>query len=92
MIKENVVRTKIWSPTLRETQVKVDKIDRTKRIVLQGLTRQVPDMSTEELTSLTFSTVEKCLTKADKVILSLIVDREDSPKKSGKSGSCQCPY
>ena len=80
MNRENVTITKKWGPTLRDIQEQVVDINfcHADRIVLQCLTREVGDMSTEDFTELTFDTVEKCLTKADKVIVSLIVDREDN--------------
>ena len=85
MKNENVSITKIWSPTLGETQENLDEIDHADRIVIQGLTREVGDMTAEEFTSLTFSTVDKCLSKADKVIVSLIVDREDDLEIQAKA-------
>ena len=85
MSRENVSITKIWAPTLGETQEKVEEIDRTDRIVIQALTRNLDKTSMEELTSLTFETVEKCLTKAEKVIISLIVDREDDYSTRAKA-------
>ena len=85
MIKEKVDITKIWSPTLEETQAKIDEIDPTDRIVIQGITRQVADFSPDDLASLVFDTVEKCLTKAEKVLVSLIVDREDDPEYRAKT-------
>ena len=85
MSKEKVSITKVWAPTLGETQEKVDDVDRVDRIVIQGLTREVGDMDTGEYTALTVSTVDKCLTKAEKVIVSLIVDREDDVEIRAKA-------
>ena len=42
-------------------------------------------MATDEFTALTFRTVEKCLAKAEKVIVSLIVDREDDAETRTKA-------
>ena len=87
MNRENVTITKKWGPTLRDIQEQVVDINfcHADRIVLQCLTREVGDMSTEDFTELTFDTVEKCLTKADKVIVSLIVDREDNYETRAKA-------
>ena len=42
-------------------------------------------MKTEEFTSSTFRTVDKCLAKAEKVVVSLIVDREDNLETRAKA-------
>ena len=85
MRREDIEITKVWAPTLEETQNKIDEIEPTDRIVIQGLTRHVPDMSPEDLTILASETVTKCLTKAEKVIICLIIDREDDPEYRAKA-------
>ena len=81
MNNEKVIITKVLSPTLSDTQKNVDELEEgdTDRIVIQGMTREVGGMDTDEYAKLTFTTVDKCLTKAEKVVVSLIVDREDDP-------------
>ena len=74
----DVLVTKVWSPTLEETTNNVESLSsKVDTIVIQGLTRELDGSSAEELTELFFESVEKCLDKADKVIVSLIVNRDD---------------
>lgn len=86
MKNENVTFDKVWAPTLDEAIAKVDDIDEEPDcIVVQGLTRHIPEMSPQELTDKVVQTVEKSLTKSGKVILSLVVDREDEPLNRTKA-------
>ena len=78
MSREKVKVTKVWSPTLQQTASKVDDIESAvDTIVVQALTREVSDLQTAEFIVLVEETVTKCLTKSNKVVLSLIVERDD---------------
>ena len=80
MSRENISMSKIWAPTMDAVQREVMGLEsEVDAIVIHSLTRKVGDVSPEDLTSITYETVDKCLTKAGKVIISLIVDREDDP-------------
>ena len=85
MIRENVTIEKKWAPTLGEIIEQVGVMEPTDRIVVQSLTREVPTMSTDEFTTRTFEVVEKCLTKAPKVVVSLIVERDDNAESRAKA-------
>ena len=80
MVREKVDVEKVWSPTLLETNTAIDKItDTPDCIVIQALTREVCKKDPAEYVNDVVETVEKALTKAKKVVISLIVDREDKP-------------
>ena len=86
MKNESVTFDQVWAPALDEAITKIDEIDKGPDcIVVQGLTRHIPEMSPQELTDKVVQTVEKSLTKSGKVILSLVVDREDEPLNRTKA-------
>ena len=86
MGREDVTVSKVWAPTLMDTQTKVDEVDNVETIVIQALTRDIGKMTAEELPTLTYETVEKCLLKSNKVIVSLVVNREDDESIQAKLG------
>ena len=74
---ENIDTNKIWAPTLPEVQEKLEEIDKTDVIVIEPLTRHLKDMEIDSLISLISETVDKCTQKADHVIISTIIKRDD---------------
>lgn len=86
MGREDVTVSKVWAPTLMDTQKKVDEVGKVDTIVVQALTRDLAEKSAEEMTSLTYDTVEKCLLKSETVIVSLVVNREDDDTTQAKLG------
>ena len=75
---EGVTTTKIWAPTLKEIQEKADDMEHTDVIVIQALTREISkDCDTEDVVDAVTQTVNKCLLKSDKVVVSSIINRED---------------
>ena len=80
MSREKVDVKKVWAPTMAQTRTAVEQLEDTPDcIVVQGLTRHVEEKDPAEHVNDVGATVEKCLEKVGKVVLSLIVDREDSP-------------
>ena len=78
MGRADVSVSKVWAPTNNETQIKVDEMESNVNIiVVQALTRDFGNMSAEKVTSDTHETVDKCLLKSEKVVVSLIVKRDD---------------
>ena len=86
MRREDVTVSKVWASTLRESQAKVGEVDNVDTIVIQGLTRDLDNISAEELSTLTYETVGKCLLKSEKVVVSLVVNREDDDNIQAKLG------
>ena len=86
MGREDVTVSKVWAPTLRDSQAKVGEVDKVDTIVIQGLTRDLDNISAEELSTLTYETVGKCLLKSEKVVVSLVVNREDDDNIRTKLG------
>ena len=88
MSREKVNVTKVWSPTLQQTASEVDDIQTAvDTIVVQALTREVSTLPTADFVALVEDTVTKCLTKSKKVVLSLIVERDDCEKARGLAES-----
>ena len=69
-----------------DSQAKVGEVDNVDTIVIQGLTRDLDNISAEELSTLTYETVEKCLLKSEKVVVSLVVNGEDDDNIQAKLG------
>ena len=75
---EGVTTTKIWAPTLKEIQEEADDMEHTDVIVIQALTREISkDSDSEDVVDAVTQTVNKCLLKSDKVVLSSIINREE---------------
>ena len=77
MGRNDVDVTKDWAPTLREIQEKVSRSEKVHTIVMQALTRDMADIPVEDFLPKLYETVEKCLLKSEKVIVSLVVCRND---------------
>ena len=54
-------------------------------VVVQSLTRALDNISTEDILKQTSDTIELCLNKADKVVISLIISRDDDPLVDAKA-------
>ena len=79
MSREKVNVEKIWAPTLQKTDEEADKLENVVDcIVVQALTREVEKKVPGEYVEEVSNTVNKCLSKCKRVVLSLVVDREDS--------------
>ena len=76
MINENVKTTKTWAPTLNEIQDKVENMDNVDTIVIE---------STNEIVELASKTVETCLQKGNKVVISSIIQRDDDKEVGDKA-------
>ena len=85
MINENVKTTKTWAPTLNEIQDKVENMDNVDTIVIESLTRHLRDMNTNEIVELASKTVETCLQKGNKVVISSIIQRDDDKEVGDKA-------
>ena len=78
MSREKVDMEKVWAPTLPQTRSEIENLTYTPDcVVIQALTRDVVLKDPMEYVDEIVSTVDLCLTKSEKVVLSLIVDRED---------------
>ena len=79
MVREKVEVKKIWAPTLSDIKNDLPKqTEPPSCIVIQALTREVDKKNPADYVSDIISTVEMGLTKTEKIVLCLIVDREDS--------------
>ena len=79
MVREKVEVKKIWAPTLSDIENKLsEQTEPPSCIVIQALTREVDKKDPAEYVSEITSTVEMGLTKTERIVLCLIVDREDS--------------
>ena len=74
--RENVRVKKVWAPDLVAMEDALDRVD-AKVVVIEALTRDLATMETGEMKQKIAGIVNKASTKADKVVLSTIVRRED---------------
>ena len=77
MGRNDVKVNKVWAPTLDEIQDKVSHFEKVHTIVIQALTRDLDNMPVNDFLPKLYETVEKCLLKYGKVIISLVVSRHD---------------
>ena len=80
LINEKLTTKKIWAPTPDDIQKEITQISKAEVIVVQSLTRTLnTDSSVSEIINQTAETVEMCLERADKVVISSIINRDDDP-------------
>ena len=78
MSKEKVNVKKVWAPDMVHMDAALDEVN-AKVIVLQAWTRDVSKLSVEDMNVKMTEVINKALTKADKVVVSTIVNRHDVP-------------
>ena len=74
--REKVTVKKVWAPDLDHMEEALDDVD-AKVVVLAALTRDLDQMETNEMNERITGLVSKALTKANKVVISTIIMRED---------------
>ena len=74
--RENVNVKKIWAPNIEKMEEALDNVN-SKVVVLEAFTRDLNKMDTDEMSQKIAGLVSKAATKADKVVLSTIIRRED---------------
>ncbi len=74
--RENVRVKKVWAPDIARMEEALDNID-AKVVVLKAWTRDVGNVETDAMNQKIAGLVSKAVTKADKVVLSTIIKRED---------------
>ncbi len=74
--RENVRVKKVWAPDFERMEDSLDDVN-AKVVVLEALTRDLAKMEVEEMNQKIVGLVSKAVTKADKVVLSTIIRRED---------------
>ena len=89
MSREKVSVRKVWAPDLAHMDTALDDIN-AKVIVLQAGTRDINKIEVEEMNEKIVDLVEKALTKADKVVISTIVNRDDIVDINLKVNSVNC--
>ena len=75
--RENVKTKKIWAPNFEEMEKTLDEIEHTEVIVVQAFTRDLDNLEVNEMNDRINEIVIKALTKAQKVVVNTIVNRED---------------
>jgi hypothetical protein len=89
MGREKVSVRKVWAPDLAHMDTALDDIN-AKVIVLQAGTRDINKIEVEEMNEKIVDLVDKALTKADKVVISTIVNRDDIVDINLKVNSVNC--
>ena len=74
--RENVKVKKIWAPDIDRMEAALDDVS-AKVIVLEAWTRDLDRLDVEDMTQKIIELVSKALSKAEKVVISSIVNRED---------------
>ena len=74
--REEIAVRKIWAPDVEAMEEALDRVN-TKVVVLQAFTRDLTKLTTDEMMLKITGLVEKALRKADKVVISTIIRRED---------------
>ena len=76
MSREKVNVKKVWAPDMVHMDAALDEVN-AKVIVLQAWTRDVSKLSVEDMNEKIVEVINKALTKAEKVVVSTIVNRND---------------
>ena len=76
MSREKVNVKKVWAPDMVHMDAALDDVH-AKVIVLQAWTRDVSKLSVEDMNEKIVEVINKALTKAEKVVVSTIVNRND---------------
>ena len=74
--RENVKVAKLWAPDIEHMEEALDRVD-AKVVVLQAFTRDLDKMEVDEMCQKIAGLVSKALTKAEKVVVSSVIRRED---------------
>ena len=74
--RENVRVKKVWAPDIERMEEALDNVD-AKVVVLEAWTRDLNNMEIDEMNQKIAGLVSKAVTKAEKVVLSTIIRRED---------------
>ncbi len=74
--REGISVNKVWAPDMEKMEEALDEVD-SKVVVLEAFTRDLGKMDIEEMNQKIAGLVSKAATKADKVVLSTIIRRED---------------
>ncbi len=74
--RENVKVAKVWAPDIEAMEEALDHVN-AKVVVLQAFTRDLGKMEVDEMCQKIVGLVSKALTKAEKVVVSTIIRRED---------------
>ena len=83
--RERIVTKKVWAPDITEMEKKLNEIEKTEVIVLQALTRDLGNKGVNEINERINEVIAKALTKAQKVVISTIVSREDEKQIGAKA-------
>ena len=74
--RENVSVRKIWAPDTEKMEEELEHVN-SKVVVLEAWTRDLDSHDVDEMTARITNLVDKALTKAEKVVISNIIHRED---------------
>ena len=83
--REKVKVQKVWAPDFDAMEEALENTE-SKVIVLESLTRDLHRMRVDDITQRVDDIVSKALTKADKVVVSTIVNRKDIADIDIKAG------
>ena len=76
--RENVTVKKVWAPNILEIKKKINEMEYVDALVIQSLTRDLEILSIEEMETQIKEIVSMASLKANKIIISGIVGREDN--------------
>ena len=83
--REGIATKKVWAPDLCRMSEAVNSINKTDVIVIGALTRDLDKKNVDEMNKEIESVIGQALTKAEKVVVSTIVHREDLPNIGAKA-------
>ena len=83
--RERVATKKVWAPDLVQMENKLDEIEKIEVIVIQALTRDLEGKDVEYMNEGINKVITKALTKAQKVVVSTIIRRDDVKQIGAKA-------
>ena len=85
--REGIQTSKIWAPDLEKMSESLDEMEDSSArvIVLEALTRDLSTLTADQVMEKSREVIEKAKLKADRVVLSSIIRRDDDEQHSAKA-------
>ena len=86
--KEMVSVEKVWAPTLPDVLNTIENmVDNVDAIAIHSMTNDLKERNVDEITDLAEQVIEHALQKANKVVITTIVNRDDDPLLNSKASA-----
>ena len=86
--KENIITKKVWAPHLINVQEEIENLEENVDVIaIHAMTNDLKHKEVDELVNKLSDVVDQSLEKANKVVISTIINRHDDPVLSAKASA-----